>query len=332
MAKLTRRAISLVPHPALRNAVTSTAPVNPTLHDIFDRHRTRRWFFVAPGGNWGDQLIYRGAEALARRVGLEWAAIDIGEMRGTALGPEDCIYLHGGGGFNSWCSGRVFDTLAEALSNRVALVVQGPQTAEDSPSFLEHRLGPILRAREARELVFFAREKVTEANLRRVLGASAGVTISLDHDTAFHLSLDEIPGLAGRAESTLARGGYRLNVCREDPESAGSSFGSLTEVVLDAAYFARTFEQWIAVHIEARSVTSDRLHSAIVSSLLGRQVTLVPGSYHKNRSVFEHSLRDRGVIWKEPEPRAPEPALLRRLRNSYKFRKFKCVLAGVPRA
>jgi hypothetical protein len=331
VARLTRRANAL-DHPPSATLPPHRRPVNPTLHDIFARHRTRRWFFVAPGGNWGDQLIYRGAEALAGRIGLEWATIDIGEMRGAALGPEDCIYLHGGGGFNSWCSGRVFDALAEALSHRVALVVQGPQTAEDSPAFLEHRLGPILRDREARELVFFAREKVTEANLRRVPGAREGVVVSLDHDTAFHLSVDEILGLAGRTESDLARGSYRLSVCREDPESAGSSFGSLSEVVLDAAYFAQSFEQWLAVHIEARSVTSDRLHSAIVSSLLGKPVTLLPGSYHKNRSVFEQSLRDRGVIWKEPGPRGPEPALLRRLRNSYKFRKVKCVLAGVPRA
>jgi hypothetical protein len=306
--------------------------MKPGLHDIFERYRTHRWFFLAPGGNWGDQLIYRGAESLAGKIGLEWTDIDLHELKEIELGREDCIYLHGVGGFNSWCSGRAFDTLGAALSRRVGLVVQGPQTTEDSPSFLERRLAPILRTREAKEVVFFAREKVTEANLRRVLGHATNVVLSLDHDTAFHLSADELLGLAGRGEFPMPRGRYRLHVSREDPESAGAALASLTGVVLDAAYFARSFEQWIALHIEARSVASDRLHSAIVSTLLGKQVTLLAGSYHKNRSVFEHSLRDRGVLWREPGARPSEPALLRRLRNSYKFRQFKCLLAGVPQA
>ena len=42
---------------------------------------------------------------------------------------------------------------------------------------------------------------------------------------------------------------------------------------------------------------TDRLHSAILGTILGIPVTLMPNSYHKNRAVWEYSLSERGVKW-----------------------------------
>lgn len=48
-------------------------------------------------------------------------------------------------------------------------------------------------------------------------------------------------------------------------------------------------------------VRTNRLHLAIGAAVLGKRVTLYPGSYFKNRAVWEFSLRDRfsTVEWGE---------------------------------
>ncbi|MCK4438582.1 polysaccharide pyruvyl transferase family protein, partial [Candidatus Bathyarchaeota archaeon] len=49
------------------------------------------------------------------------------------------------------------------------------------------------------------------------------------------------------------------------------------------------FVSWVA---NAETVYTDRLHVAILSSILGKDVTLFGNIYHKNRGVWEISLRD----------------------------------------
>ena len=66
--------------------------------------------------------------------------------------------------------------------------------------------------------------------------------------------------------------------------------------------FCRSFNQWVALHRRARCIVTNRLHSAIASVVLGKQTVLLPNSYHKNRSVWEYSLRERGVLWSDELP------------------------------
>jgi len=69
--------------------------------------------------------------------------------------------------------------------------------------------------------------------------------------------------------------------------------------MIDPTLFCRSFEHWVMIHAEAKHVITNRLHSAIVSCLLGKKVTLLPNSYHKNRAVWEYSLSGLGVNWQE---------------------------------
>jgi hypothetical protein len=64
-------------------------------------------------------------------------------------------------------------------------------------------------------------------------------------------------------------------------------------------------------------------------------VELLPGSYHKNRSVWEFSLKERGVEWRDRLDASPVPEsslewLPRRIRNSWKIRRVLLRLRGVP--
>jgi len=46
-----------------------------------------------------------------------------------------------------------------------------------------------------------------------------------------------------------------------------------------------------------KHVITNRLHFAIAAMMAGRKTTLLPNSYHKNRSIWETWLKDLGCLW-----------------------------------
>jgi exopolysaccharide biosynthesis predicted pyruvyltransferase EpsI len=48
-----------------------------------------------------------------------------------------------------------------------------------------------------------------------------------------------------------------------------------------------------------KRIITDRLHFAISGLILGRETTILPNSYHKNRSMYETWLRDLGCNFAE---------------------------------
>jgi hypothetical protein len=316
-----------------RNARTSAATENAaapaTLAQLFEANRDRRWVFVRPGGNWGDHLIYAGAEQLARRCGLAWVSHDFTSFSNAETTDSDAIFLHGGGGYNSWGSGRPFDLLRNATARDVALVVQGPQTIETAEAGMASRFATALQEVRARRVVFFAREQASLSTLHRL--EIAGMEMSVDHDTAFHLDRNALLELAGLG--AMPAGRYDLTVVRDDDEKPDTTHGAKARgVILDPAYVATSFSHWLRIHLFARTLLTNRLHSAVAGALAGKPVTLAPGSYHKNRSIWEFSLADRGIEWSDGIRTGHRLAewIPRRLRKSYKLGRLMLMLSGVP--
>lgn len=305
------------------------AAADAPLAALFDAHRDRPWIFQRPGGNFGDQLIYAGAEALATRLGLRWQSREPGHFEQATCSGDHCIYLHGGGGYNGWGSGRPFRMLALAARQPAALVVQGPQSVELQAGAVRDRLAESWASRQCRRLVFLARDRHSLDALRGI--APPEIEIGVDHDTALHLDDDDLLRLAGMATFPEAR--YDLTVSREDDERPVVRDGTPPRgLVMDPAYDATSFRHWLRIHLFARTVLSNRLHSAIACTIARKPVTIAAGSYHKNRSVWEFSLSRRGVEWSDGirvEPRLRD-RLPRRIRESYKVRKAWLLLHRVP--
>ena len=99
--------------------------------------------------------------------------------------------------------------------------------------------------------------------------------------------------------------------------------------------YCKTFEEWIALHANSSKVITNRLHSCILSLILGKKVILLPNNYYKNRSIWEYSLKDRGVLWQEKiEVSAPASFLMRSkiykwVANSFKVKKFYRKFYGI---
>lgn len=65
----------------------------------------------------------------------------------------------------------------------------------------------------------------------------------------------------------------------------------------DPATVCATPGEYLELAARYAEIVTDRLHFAIAGMIAGRRVTLVAGAYHKNRSVWEHSLQALGCGW-----------------------------------
>lgn len=305
--------------------------VGPSLLELFteySRNNTRKSLIVRSGGNWGDHLIYYGAEYLAKKAGLQYDLLSYEEF--VSRDPNDfgLIYIHGGGGYNSWCSGRVLKAFEHAVSGCLGIVIQGPQTFADDPAYQRQFAQRISAAARARRVCVFTREETSYRGLRNHVPES--IELFLTEDTAFSVPVEELRQISHGCRQRL-----HLVILREDNEVPTETSAKQTIVSLDPAEFAQSFEHWIRIHASARSIVTNRTHSAIIGALLGIPTTIMPGSYHKNRSIWEHSLRHRGVAWAETVPTATTlqrcmGGIERLSRRSTKLHRLFWVLNGAP--
>ena len=309
--------------------------IEDTLQDVFKRHRHKPWIFLRGLGNWGDYLLFAGAECLADRVGLNWTSMTTEEFQIFTPTPDHCVYIHGGGGYNHWSSGRAFVNLKLASERNIGLLVQGPISTGGDIEDLQPRFQKSLSAVRCHELLIFAREQHTFDTLQTLTLNNTVTKLLLDHDTAFSLQPSDLLQLAEIGE--LPKGRYDLVVAREDPEQPEDNNSKphyrRKSITMDPAYMATSFRHWVRIHLFAKSIITNRLHSSIIGYIAGKPVTLSSGSYHKNRSVWLHSMQEGHAEWADSfiKPRNSVWELLpKNIRQSYKARKLHLALHSVP--
>lgn len=300
------------------------------LRELLSSLSDRRFLFVRSGGNWGDQLIYRGADFLASHLGLQTRTLYYEQFIKDGANPGEVIYLHGGGGFTHMASGKAPGCLRKALQSSGSLVIQGPCTLSDD----SHGLQPLhaeLWSMQADRLLFFTRDRESARLAASDLPPS--VEHFLNEDTAFYLDRETLLKWAGPTRHRLD-----LVAVREDSEAiAVSESQPGSAAVIDPAYFARSFDHWLRIHAASRTIITNRTHSAVCGAILGVPTTLFPGAYHKNRSIWEFSLEARGVKWRA-EPVAGKPDVdpllswipVPAIRRSWKLDRLAKGLRGIP--
>lgn len=290
------------------------SPASRQLRRLFEDYRGTPFVFVEPGGNFGDELIWRGAYKLARLAGLTVRGVGHDEFLGSSVPPGTGVYVHGGGGINPWSSGRAITAFRKALAADSPITILGPSSVHPDHVFLRAQLARDLEGSPARRVAVFARERVSYEALAM---SFPGIELHLDHDTALDLGRDDLDGPRLPRE-------FVLHVIREDGESSRIRHRDLLSLSLDPARFCRSFDQWLVLHRSAKRIVTNRLHSAIAGAVLGKPTVLLPNSYHKNRSVWQQSLRERGVDWSDELPIGPLPRLV----NA--FAPLRRVLASGP--
>jgi len=132
-----------------------------------------------------------------------------------------------------------------------------------------------------------------------------------------------------------------LLALREDNEAPAVALGAqFTGIRLDPASYASSFDHWVRLHALAARIITNRAHSSVIGAVLNKPTTLLGGSYHKNRSLWEYSLKKRGVGWFEVGAAHPngssaahtweELPVIGRVARSWKVQRTLKRLRGVP--
>ena len=268
------------------------------LETLFARFKGQNTLFVRQGGNWGDHLIYWGADSLAERLGLKYSTQVKDEFLTSQSSAPKVIYIHGGGGLNQWCSDSVFACIKHSLKLNPNELIVGPCSSSSNKDFLEKALGDALNDLDKTKVTIFAREKQTFSVFNQLKCLKGRVQIGYDKDTAFHLSKDIIEKRIGKVKEN-----YRLYAFREDNEAPSQSHSNVNfnQVVLDPAYYAKSFDHWLRLHAHANEIVTNRTHSSVVGALLGKPTSVFSSSYHKNRMIWEECLSKLNVKWLETE-------------------------------
>lgn len=263
------------------------------LKEIFTEFQEKEFIFVMPGGNWGDHLIYFGAEFLAKNLDISYCSMTKEEFLMLGEITNKVIYIHGGGAFNEWCSESGFQLLTRALEKNNNIVIYGPASCGENEGFLNNKFEVCFKKNNSAKCIMFARENYTFSAFSKISVISKNATIYKDIDTAFHLTKEAIEERVGAEHSK-----YDFYAFREDNEACTISHEmSYSEVVFDPAIWCDNFEHWMKVHLYANKIVTNRTHSSVLGSILQKPTYLFEGSYHKNRSIWLEVLKDKGVKW-----------------------------------
>lgn len=282
---------------------------------------------IQPGGNHGDSLIYEGARRFFDDHGIDTIPLRSGRFRDDSptepafdsvgavystltdrpLRRElayarhrwnsdiDAVYIHGGGNFNDlWGNGiRCLKAVARYLD---APIVVGPQSfhfTETDPTDLF--------ASVDNEVRLLCRERYSLELMRGATGRLDHVRVATDHDASLYLDPEDLP-----VERTTEE--YSLIALRRDEESAGVLLDEPIDapvLVRDVSIEEACYEAFVGTVARARKLYTDRLHGAIVATLLGTEVRLYENAYHKNRGVYELSLEPFSTVEFVPDPDRP---------------------------
>lgn len=290
------------------------------LENLLRRHQEKKFLLVRPGGNHGDYLIYFGLHQLAKAIGIDFDEVDEHQLATTNLDAYAVIYLHGSGGYNEWSSGAAERILHGVMVKSSGQVIQGPCSLSESPGYVQGLFDRLSQYSD-RRLTFYSREYTTDRLVQQFAG-HAGLQPGLNFDAALFASRKDLERSFGPCKDH-----YRLYALREDNEKPTRDIHNFGPgITLDPARYCQSFAHWVNVHARAREIITTRTHSAVIGAILGKKTILYPGIYHKNRSIWEYSLRDMGVLWGPDTQDKPVrtnslPRLIpRRLRSSYKVR------------
>ncbi len=219
-------------------------------------------FFRFPG-NYGDSLIWHGSQILL-------ASLNIlpNEVNERSSQNNNILFIDGGGNLVDYYSDVKKFLLNKSQVYKEIVILPHTIFGESQLSIL---------ASIASKITVFCRERVSAQLVSRRLTDGQ---VFLWHDCAFYNRFNRV--LTGRGV---------LSAFRQDGESLLRILPKDNIDVSAHAYATKPLDELIATLQRYKGVKTDRLHVAICATLLGKEVTLFPNSYYKNKAVFDYSLK-----------------------------------------
>ncbi|WGM88491.1 MAG: polysaccharide pyruvyl transferase family protein [Candidatus Bathyarchaeum tardum] len=204
--------------------------------------------------------------------------------------PTDVILIHGGGNINDlWQGVRLLKSVLKY--NPCNIIIVAPQTYWFNKTCFSS-----LFSKTKEDIFLFCREKFSY-KLLSSLKLTKNVHVFLSNDTAFYLTKEDF--------NIFQEDNYSLICLRTDKESRGIPEIETSKRLLKETSLAQVsknkllikdlsvignFNDFIRLIGTSKQVYTDRLHVAILATILGKETFLYPNSYYKNKGVYEYSL------------------------------------------
>ena len=274
-------------------------------------NKDKKTILVTPGGNHGDTLIHMGHVKKLEEHGYNYEYFNLEEKysRDPILGVKylanialwrmgskkgfkivdiasdvDLILFEGGGYVNDVWFGPTL--LNQVLKRNKQTVAVGPQSYRFSKPSIE-------TYDTSRKLHMFCRERRSFDHLKQ-MELENNIQIEVSPEVALYLTRDDLADYISPRDE-----GYQLVAFRDDKESAISEdvkqeVLSLCSNPMQSDLSVKgSLSDFISIVEYAEEIFTDRLHVAILGSILGKDVTLFGNMYHKNRGVWEYSLSEK---------------------------------------
>ena len=233
------------------------------LRKYLDKYKNTKVDFFRFPGNYGDSLIWHGTKILLLSLNISEHYVDISSPK-----YNDVLFIDGGGNLVDYYSDvRDFLIKKSALYDEIIIL---PHTI-----FGEKQIEVLNNI--SSKLIVFCRERVSAKFLEDKLTHGE---VYLWHDCAFYNQFPQV-----------SFGEGALNIFRSDKESILSTQPESNNDLSYNGYATKPLNELIGILQKYAQVNTDRLHIAIASTLLGKQVKLFPNSYYKNKAVFDYSLK-----------------------------------------
>lgn len=258
---------------------------------LFNKLLTRPFIYIPNPGNAGDKLIAHGTYTIFRELGLEFSVGSFSDRF------EGKLLVYGGGGN---LVGDYFNCKNFLINNmdRNEIVIL-PHTIKDEDQLIKNL---------SSNVVVICRETSSFNYVQNNIQNPQNVYLA--HDMAFCVNVPP------QFKNKVGRG--VLNAFRSDVEKTSIEIPIdnidvscwLDRVGLDEDTVEIISNDVFDFLANYRIVCTNRLHVAIASALINREVYFFPNSYYKNQSVYENSLKNYSNVTFIADNVLPKDALL----------------------
>jgi exopolysaccharide biosynthesis predicted pyruvyltransferase EpsI len=234
------------------------------LENYLEKFRDRKVDFFRFNGNYGDSFIWHGTMILLNKLNIQVDYVDQ-----TTDSKNDVLLIDGGGNFVDYY--KDVRKFLEAKKDSYKQIVLLPHTiyGEKQKAILP-KLGS--------NITIFCRERISYDFVKEY---AKNCEVYLWHDCAFYNDF----------KSITKKGLGVLNAFREDTESVHGNLPSDNFDISLNGWAKKPLDIFLEKLNQYETINTDRLHAAIVATLLGKTVNLYPNSYFKNQAVYEYSLK-----------------------------------------
>ncbi|MFD3238356.1 polysaccharide pyruvyl transferase family protein [Rahnella perminowiae] len=241
-------------------------------------HSEYRLVYKANPGNAGDGVIAAATYDFFEQSSMNYEQFRFGKFYSST---KDVLIFGGGGNLIEGLYAEGRDFLRDNIRNFSKIIIMPSTIKGYDEFFIENK----------DSLIICAREEITY-NYLLGLGYVKDKNLILAHDMAFYLDT-----LKYTSDISAFKG--EVKCFRTDDESYDKAWKENNHDISltwngdywDNIHLARSSTKCLVSFLQEYSIiNTDRLHIAILGSLLQKEVNFYPNSYYKNQAVYNHSV------------------------------------------